>query len=611
MNIRAKAEKYLRGLSVEYDRRFDKPAGLLGYFDRSIYPAEYLEQHFDSLNEKSLHSYRESLAYALGLFLLDEKIDRALQIVEVFCRDGQIKDAGSLDFGELFWFKEEKHIRDRNGNFFNGSSLLLIRKIFHEKLRPDQLKLIEESLRMLYPVFVKERARASLTYVNPSLGKFAMCALLAEHFSLPELDSDLIEFSRYADFLLENGVNETLSPTYYTVDIIILLTCLLCGKADILKERSEELLRKLFLAQTFFFKDRFPVPFRRGYNGSYVCRRKDVFAQLLGWNDELENRDNYLKLITPPVIGLASEKFTDLFSDAASNEYPRMLETKVHRDCTALSYLDKDFSLGSFNFYPPETTVWQTVGVGGSGWQDGIVYLTFTNSDETSCILRLEAVDVNDVFKCHPYEGEFKLEKVDRLYPHLSFPPEPEIRCAQDGSSLLCLYKIDKVDAVLKSFGFNLHFSRFNGKVLNLQGNEITVSDHCGPVIIQVADSMIYLQPLERVDMGNSDLLHCAFFEPQVKIQANESSLDLKMLNYEGTAKRFTQNYVSGGFFMHVASGMDLNKFISLVKGFTVQEQWISDGINAHVDRRDSIRKVTVSILGKELSLNWNHYTGE
>jgi hypothetical protein len=100
-------------------------------------------------------------------------------------------------------------------------------------------------------------------------------------------------------------------------------------------------------------------------------------------------------------------------------------------------------------------------------------------------------------------------------------------------------------------------------------------------------------------------------FEPQVKIQANESSLDLKMLNYEGTAKRFTQNHVSGGFFMHVASGMDLNKFISLVKGFTVQEQWISDGINAHVDRRDSIRKVTVSILGKELSLNWNHYTGE
>ncbi len=611
MNIRARAEKYLHELLVEYDSRFDQEAGLLGYFDKTIYSAEYLKEHFGALSDQSLHSYRESLAYALGLLLLNEKLDRAAQIIEVFCRDGQIHDTDSPDFGELFWFREEAHIRDRNGNFFNGSSLLLIRKLFHEKFSQAQIELIDNTLQLLYPVFVKERARASLTYVNPSLGKFAMCVLLAEHFSLPELDVDLAEFRRYADFLMQKGVNETLSPTYYAVDIVILMTCLLCGQASELRRNSEKLLRQLFLAQTFFFKDRFPVPFRRGYNGYYGCRRKDAPARLFGWSDDVGNRDPYLNLIFPPVVGIASEKFADLFNAVANDEYPRELITKVHEDCVAFSFLDKKFSLGSFNYYPPETTVWQTVGVGGSGWQDGVVYLTFANQEETSCVLRLEAVDENDNFKCHPYEHEFKLDKIARLYPHLSFPPEPEVRCLQDGSKLLCLYKIDKVDAVLKSFGFALHFSRLNGRLWNARGEEITVTDHFGPVIIQTAEVLVYVHPLMRVDMGNSDLLHSAFFDPQLQIKRNGDCLDLKMLNYDGMARRFTQNHVSGGFFLYAASEITLTEFIDQINDLEVVEEWISDGVNAHVDQRDSIRKVSVACSSEQLELSWNHYTGE
>jgi hypothetical protein len=592
--------------------KFDQTMGLLGGVSTFRYTSEYLEEHFNDIQNDSLHCFRQSLAYLLCLFYRDKHQNTANKILDAFFESGQEKDKESADFGELFWFQEEKHIRDRNGNFFNAASLMIVRKVFSEKLTAEQIEKLDESLTLLCPVFVQERAQTVWTYVNPSLGKFAMCALLAEHFKMESYEQDRQKFIEYANFLLGTGVNETLSTTYYCVDIAILLMCLLSSQDEIFLEESQKLLTELFLKQTMFFKERFPAPFRRGYNGCYRVLRQDAIAWLMGWIHEVEfEDDDYLYLTLAPLIALATEKFPEVFDSAESQNMPRTLITKVHKNCEAYSYLAKDFLVGSFNFYPPETTAWQTVGVSGSGWQDGLVYLTFSNQEETSCILRLEAVDENNTFKCHPYEGEFKFDKIDRLYPHLSFPPEPKVRCTQDGSSLLCLYKIDKVDAVLKSFGFNLHFSRFNGKVFDLQGNEVGTSDHCGPVIIQVADSMIYLHPLTRVDMGNSDLLHGAFFEPQFKIEAKDDMLDLKMYNYDGKAKRFTQNHISGGFFLHVASNMSLSEFIASLKDITIEERWIAEGITAHVDQRDSLRMVSVSGLGKDLSLGWEHYTEE
>jgi len=612
MSIKNKAQLYLQKLKEEYNQRYDCDIKLIGEFDKSIYVPEYIEQHFENLGPKALHSYRESLTYSLSLLFLNTKIKRAEEIIEVFCQRGQVKDPTHPDYGELFWFYEEKHVRDRNGNFFNGSSLLLIRKLFSGKLHQETLDSLDEALRLLYPVFSKERSKTSLTYVNPSLGKYTMCALLAEHFALPEFKQDIIEFEKYADFLINTGVNETLTPTYIGVDLIILFMCILCTKNLELSNKAKLLLETIFLKQNKFFQNRFPTPFRRGYNGFYTTKRTDIMPYLLNWEQEFpDKRDQYLNLALATITGITSEHFPSLFSNSELENFPRTMQTKVHNNCEAYSYLDKNFSLGSFNQYPPETSVWQTVGVSGSGWQDGIVYLTLANREETSGILRLEAIDENNTFKCHPYEGDFKFDKIDRLYPHLSFPPEPKIRCVQNASSLLCLYKIDKIDAILKSFGFNLHFSRFNGKFFDLKGQEISNQKHIGPIIIKIDNIMIYIHPLTRVDMGKSDLLHCAFIKPQIEIQRLDNILDLKMFNYEGEAKRFTQNHVSGGFFVHVCSDIKLHEFTDIVKSFKIKEKWISDGINAHVDQRDSIRKVSVETVDKKLSLCWNHYTEE
>ncbi len=610
MTIKNNAQCYLQAIQDEFVQRYDAAAGLVGEFDSDIYTPEYIKQHFHDLNASSLHSYRESLAWALAMLFLDSSNEATEKIINTFCRDGQVKDSEHPNYGELFWFSEEKHIRDRNGNFFNGASLFLIRKLFTESLKTDTLAVIDEVLTLLYPVFSKEREQTVLSYVNPSLGKYVMCVLLAEYFSRSELDHDIAEFNKYADFLMHTGVNETLSPTYIGVDIIILLMSVLCTENQEFAAAAKRLLAEIFLKQNYFFRERFPAPFRRGYNGYYSTKRVDILPWLLGWTREMSTcRDLYSNLVLAVTIGMSSERFPELFNDSKKIERPRSLCSKVHKDCEAYSYLDKDFLLGSFNYYPPETTAWQTVGVSGSGWQDGVVYLTLNNSVGTSGVLRLEAVDENNCFKCHPYEGEFKFDKIDRLYPHLSFPPEPKIKCVQEKSSLLCLYKIDKVDAILKSFGFNLHFSRFSGKLYDLESREIISGRHDGPLIIQMENTMIYLHPLTRVDMGRSDLLHGEFFLTGLQIECTKEVLDLKMLNYEGEAKRFIQNHISGGFFIYACSELALIDFIELAKNFSIGEEWISDRINAHVDRRDSIRKVTVDMNGKTLSLYWNHYT--
>ena len=610
MTVKNNAKRYLQAIQDEFIQKYDIDAGLVGQFDSSIYTPEYIKQHFHGLSSSSLHSYRESLAWALALLFLDDNTEAAEKIINTFCREGQLKEPGHPNYGELFWFSEEKHIRDRNGNFFNGASLFLIRKLFSAKLESDTLGAMDEVLKLLYPVFSKERDQAVLTYVNPTLGKNAMCVLLAEYFSRPELDRDIAEFIQYADFLINTGVNETLSPTYTGIDIIILLMSILCTGNQEFAAVTKQLLAKIFLKQNCFFRERFPAPFRRGYNGYYSAKRVDIIPWLLGWIREMPTRrDLYSNLVLAVTVGISSERFPELFKYSKKMELPRSILTKVHKDCEAYSYLDKDFLLGSFNYYPPETTVWQTVGVSGSGWQDGLVYLTLNNTVGTSGVLRLEAIDENDCFKCHPYEGEFKFDKIDRLYPHLSFPPEPKIRCVQEKSGLLCLCKVDKVDAILKSFGFNLHFSRFNGKLLDLEGRELTSGRHEGPLIIQIENTMIYFYPLTRVDMGGSDFLHGAFFPSGLQIERAEKVLNLKMLNYEGETKRFVQNHICGGFFIYVCSEFALSDFIESVNNFSIREEWISDKMNAHVDQRDSIRRVTVDMNGRILSLCWNHYT--
>ena len=601
-----------RGLE-HWDHCFDESCGLVKGTKPGLFTAEWLKKYFTVESSEQLHNYPKSLGYATGLFYAGKQVDRANRIVEIFTRNAQVKDESNPDYGQLFWFLEEKCIRDRNANFFNASALFVIYTQFNGLLTEGNRKTVEDVLRRLYPVFEKEREEARWVYINPSLGKFALCSLLSEIFDLPEKQSDLDKFAEFADFLFETGVSETLTPTYVTVDLEILFICLLGSRAPAMIEKARQLLLQIFLKQTCFFGNRFPAPFRRGYNGEYSTRRTDGIPVLMGWRN-LDSSSQPPSPMMTAIWSIIQTKYPDLLKDEQDGELPRTLHTKVHKDCIAVSYLDKEYSLGSFNYYPPETTNWQTVDIGGSGWQDGIVYFTLQNQECTSCILRLEAIDEAGTERFHPYEGEYLQEKTLRLYPHLSFPPEPQIRCNQQGGELLCIYKTDSIDAVLRRFGFNLHFSRFNGKLFDISGCPLNMTSagtiHMGAVIMSIDGVFVMLVPLARVDMAKSELSHSSFIEPEFTLNYRNNGLDCAMYNYNGEAKRFTLNHVSGGFFLSVAKDTTLDKFLEYARQVKISDNWFFDKVTPCIDQRGCTRKTAAVSPKTKLHLEWNHFLG-
>jgi hypothetical protein len=83
------------------------------------------------------------------------------------------------------------------------------------------------------------------------------------------------------------------------------------------------------------------------------------------------------------------------------------------------------------------------------------------------------------------------------------------------------------------------------------------------------------------------------------------------MYNCDGKAQRYTQNHISGGFFIFLKEKQEINSlkdFLRLAKAIKINEKWTPDRMNAHIDKRDSIREVTVTLPDQELKLGWDHY---
>lgn len=586
-------------------RHYDPEAGLIGDFDPRFYTEKMLAEHFNALSLRSLHPYRDSLTFALLLLIAGGKDEKISAVLESFCRHAPEPD------GRLKWFLEEKHIRDGNGTFFSVEPLLLMEHCFGGELPEFQRKQVISILKNTYHVFVRERSVSSWSYVNPTLAAYTFSGLLSEKFFPENFEPDLAEFKRYIAYLTENGVAENYTTTYLTVDTLILLCVLIVSGSRDFRETARRFLFDVIFRETMFFEARFPAPFRRGYNGYYETERKDVLACIFGWTSSFDTgRDPALFMIATAVFLLYTEKETLVLPE--NSALPRELTMKIHEDCRGVSFLDEKFLIGAFDSYPSrENIVWQCVTAGGSGWQDGPVYATFENRSKSSMILRLEAVDGKNQFNCHPYEGNFCMEKVHRLYEWRSFPPEPKIRTLLRRNSLLCLFKIDRIDGILKRLGFNLRFSRFEGDVLDLNGTPLPDGIHQGPLIVALDDILVYLHPLKRVRMKGASLAVCnGFHDPEFCIGRKEEILELAMFNLdEPEAALYTQNHVSGGFLLHVESGVGRECFLERMRLVKVSDVFVRNRINACIDERDAVRTVEVEVEDEKMSLSWDHYS--
>ena len=598
---------------------YDAKIGLLGNLDAKTYtnPA-YCQKYFRPFGPRAvLHSYRESAAVAFCLLDLKKQPEIANQLLATVLRQAQIKNPGHPDCGEFFWYWEEKRLRDRNANFFIGIALMLIHHLEQPDLTPANQKALACALRLMYRVFKREVSLGgSLTYVNPRLGAHAMHYLLAEEFFPKDADTAAKTFAEYIQFLLQRGINESYTPNYYGVDLIILYTILLLGKNERLKHVARQLLDELIHKEMAFFGDRFSAPFRRGYNHEFRAYNRSWFNYCLGLSPtyQVTQPDCYKSAVIYPLIRRMKQPIDGILSKNQQRA-PRTMRGVVFDDCVATSYLSRHFLLGSFNYYPPITTCWQTVSTGGSGWQDCTLFLSTTTPHEITGALRLEAIDATGNKKTHPYSAPFNRKYIENLYPHFSFPPEPRVWTVQKDGHALCLYKVDKVDAELRGFAWNFFLSRFQGRVLTLAGRPLRPGNRPrripGGVILELDDLWLLLQPLERVDMGRSDLLTALFVPPSVDIFTDRAGLNLSLPHYRGPGRRFVQNHVAGGFFLLVkekTASLNRQRFLAYVRDIKITDCWERDRVNASVDRRDGQRRVEVQNPDHQLALACDNY---
>lgn len=604
--------------------RYDAHAGLIGDYDPALYTPEQLKKRFtaEKFTDRSLHPYRDSVSFALTLLILNERgnFPESLQKSPVLSSGDSIqktveriletflKNAPDPD-GRLKWFLEEPVCCDGNGTFFSAAPLLLIEHCFADKLFQDMRSEIRNVLKNSYSVFEKETHTGSWSYVNPTLAAYVFSALLSEKFHPEKFQAHLDELEKFLNFLTEKGIAENYTITYLMVDTVILLCAAIVSGNERLKQTVKAFLNDVLFKEAAFFGDRFPAPYRRGYNGNYVTKRCDFLPFLFGWSDSIPeyDRDPFLTMLAVMAFSLYMKENEILCT--RSTEFPREISMPIHDDCYGKSYLNEKFLLGAFDKYPSrDNIVWQCVTAGGSGWQDGPVYATFENDAQTSLSLRLEAVDADGTFRCHPFEGDFTMEKLQKIYTWRSFPPEPKIQTVLQQNHLLCLTKIDKVDAELQKLGFSLHFARFNGDVLDPEGKPVS-GEIAGPVIIRMNEIHAGIFPLKRVLMHGSSLWKCAGFRKDFRIRRKENVLDLMMYNLdEEQAELCTQNHAFGGFFLMVEQDCTTEDFVRKMKAVRISDESVRNRINAAIDLRDGIRTVKVETEEKRLELVWDHY---
>ena len=605
--------------------RYDVHAGLIGDYDRTLYTKEQLKTRFlwEKFTERSLHPYRDSVTFALCLLILQQRGnfpdalkenpvlkngDTIQNTVETILRTF-LENAPDPD-GRLKWYWEEPECCDGNGTFFSSAPLLLIEHCFADLLPEKQIGKIREVLKNTYPVFEKETHTGSWSYVNPTLAAYTFSALLSEKFYPEQFEKHLKELEVYLEFLTKEGIAENYTTTYLMVDTMILLCAVIVSGNQRLKQAAKAFLDDVLFKEAAFFGDRFPAPYRRGYNGYYTTKRTDFLPFLFGWSDSIpeDDRDPFLTMLS--VMAFSLYLPNNAINCFAEKALPREISMPIHPDCCGKSYLNEKFLLGAFDKYPSrDNIVWQCVTVGGSGWQDGPVYATFENEAQTSLSLRLEAVDAEGIFRCHPFEGKFTMEKIRKIYPWRSFPPEPKIRTVLEQNHLLCLTKIDRVDAELQKLGFSLHLARFNGDLLDMEGKPLS-GETAGPVMIRMDGIHVGVFPLKRVLMHGSSLWKCSGFRNDFQVSRKNDVLDLKMYHLdELEAELCTQNHAFGGFFMMVEQDCTTEEFVRKMKSVKISDVSVKSRINAAIDLRDAVRTVKVETEEKTLELIWDHYS--
>lgn len=593
----------VKGYVDRADPQYDEEFGLLVVGLRV--EERWRERVGPPASERGYHdTFQGSPYYALSLLRVGEKVERARKIFgRVLETQVKIKDHPRYGQFKKIYEANDGDVLDGNTTFFVSFALILAVKEYPDLLGDELVEKIKDALSLIPP---KEyERRLSTSYTNANIGVIAINFLICDILG----DRERFEVCRkhFDDWYRDNtvrGIPERMSRTYYMVDLVGLgLMISYLDDQDALT-RAREML-SVFAQEYLFFEDRTGIPTRR--TGAAALARTPT-AWVLGAVDIPASEFGGGSWSAVCELALRNAIDPAMFAMPA----PRQMRGHFVDDAGYTSYFHKDFTLGSFDRWPPLAV---------SRQHPSDIPVAFSGATKNFVSFGGYSIDAKGNLQSHP--GARRVGTPSRtVLPQLTY------LASQHANVCVLLSNIREMACELKEYGWMLRSPRYAGRLYDSNGKRLSGTGTVDAQWVFLATDEYYagVYPLTHFDptVKHEDLTKGKY--PRVKYGEHpllyasptplryefgeEKGLDIFAPNFQADpALDVKGNNMPAGAILVLGSAKetDLDSFRPACLKTTIHDEWYVDGYIIRAGYKDCERRVGIRAPGCELRFAFDY----
>lgn len=574
------------------EEQFDEEFSLL--LTDEAYATRWKDRLGEPATARGYHMVMQnSTYYALALLRTGQKIERARKVVSRIL-EAQVRDTGHRRCGQFKAIYEalDCDVLDPNCTFFTCLGLIPIVKEYADVIGEERTGRIMEAFNLIPSREYKRDLGVS--YTNAAIGSLAIRLIICDMLA----DRERFEvwrrhFDHFYDVNMTRGIPERHSRTYYTVDILALGLLLRYLKDEHVVTRARELL-SIFLQEFLFFEDRQAIPARRTYNqNSGNALSHNALAWFLGAFDEGAEEwrgDGWVSLYESALTGTVDP---NMFAMPA----PRQMRGRHVDEAGYTSYFHKDFTLGTFDRWPPLT-------VGKQHESD--IPVAFAGATSNLVYFGAYSVDAEGNLQTHPGTGKVGA-------PSRTVLPRLTYEASQHANVCVLLTNIKWLATEMKEYGWMLRGLQYEGRLFGSDGAQLSGAGAVEAQWVFLATDEYFagVCPLSHFDPTGGDLLESAPTALRYEFGADKG-LDIFAPNFQSEPPLDVKgnNMPAGAIFvLGSAKETGLDSFRAACLNTTIHDEWYVDGWNVREGYRDCERRVGISAPGAELRLSFDYLT--
>lgn len=580
-------EEALRKYVARCDEEFDEEFGLMAG------PAQerWKKRLGPPATERGYHGTSQgSSYYALSLLRLGEKVERARKVYSRVL-EAQVTDKSSRRYGEfkLIYEALDDDVLDGNTTFFISLALITAVREYADLLGGELVDRIKCALALIPPKTYERDLGVS--YTNATVGDLAICLAICDMVG----DRERFEVSRrrldyFYEMHMSRGIPERNSRTYYMVDLVSLGLILTYVSDEHTRVRARELL-SIFLQEFLFFEDRQAIPARRTYNqdvGAALSHNAPAWVLGAVEGDGEMEENGWIALCE---LTLRRVVDPDLFALPA----PRQMRGRFVDSAGYTSYFHKDYTLGTFDHWPPLTVGKQhesDIPVAFAGARSNLVYFGAYSRDTEGNIQR------------HPGTGKVGM-------PSRTVLPRLAYAASQHANVCVLLTNITRMATEMTEYGWVLRGLQYDGKLYDADGAELAGTGTVDAQWVFLATDEYYagVYPLTHFDLTTRDYLACTPTSLRYEF-GEEKGLEIFAPNFRTEEPIDVKgNNIPAGAVLVLGSAKEteLDVFRAACLAATIVDEWYVDGWNVRAGYRDCERRVGIRAPGAELRLAFDY----